>query len=292
MTQPKKTPNAKELTRGMTRKQKVRFYFDDLTTPQGKAVDFGVIFLIAILCVTYVVSTYDKAIGPTALAFIHYIEMFIVGIFIVEYILRFWVAEHKVKHFFNVYSLIDLISILPFFFTFSNLQFVRIFRVLRLFRILRFLRFLRDERFFFGTVRENELIIARIIFTIFAIIFVSSGLIYYQEHVVFLQERGPKDLKIHSFFDAVYFTIVTLTTVGYGDITPQTQGGKIVTILMILSGVIFLPWQIATLIRKFLHSLNKRDVICTNCGLKYHDRDASHCKSCGYIIYQEFENKF
>ncbi|HEO64520.1 MAG TPA: ion transporter, partial [Spirochaetes bacterium] len=214
---------------------------------------------------------------------IYIIETVIILIFIVEYIVRMWVAESKVRHFFNIFTLIDLISILPFFFTLTNLQFLRIFRVIRVFRILRFLRYLKDEYFFFGTIREDNLIIVRIIFTLSAIIFVSSGLIYFEEH-------NHPDRKINTFFDALYFTVVTLTTVGFGDIVPVTDGGKVITILMIISGVVFLPWQIGTLIRKFLYTMDKRDIICPKCGLKYHDKDAVHCKACGTMIYQVYDS--
>lgn len=263
----------------MTLKERIAFYFDDLETLPGKAVDFAIILLIFILCVTFVISTYDTS--PEVENILHSIEYVIIIIFIIEFILRFWVAEKKVHFFFNIYTLIDLISIIPFFFTFSNLQFVRIFRVLRVFRILRFLRYLKDDRFFFGKIREDNLIIVRIIFTIFSIVFVSFGLIYFEE-------VNHND-NINTFLDAIYFTIVTLTTVGFGDIAPQTEGGKVITLLMIISGVVFLPWQIGSLIRKFVATIEKTDKVCNSCGLKYHDKDAVHCKACGAIIYHEHE---
>ncbi|MDH4127391.1 MAG: ion transporter [Spirochaetota bacterium] len=280
-------------TEGMTVKGKINFYFNDLETPLGKLVDLTIVFLIFVLCVTYVVSTYEHKLSKTLLKVIDIVEFVIIIIFIIEYILRMWVAKKKLKHFFNIYSLIDLISILPFFFTLENLQFMRIFRMIRVFRILRFLRYLRDERFFFGKVKEDQLIIVRIIFTIFSIVFVSSGLIFYEEYLYYIHEGQPlpDGNKIKSLFDAVYYTIVTLTTVGFGDLIPVTLGGKLVTILMIASGVIFLPWQIGSLIRKFLATTAKRDVICKKCGLKYHDKDAVHCKACGELIYQVHESE-
>ncbi|GMT50203.1 MAG: ion transporter [bacterium] len=266
---------------GKSLKKKIDFYLNDLETPLGKAIDFVIIALILILCVTFVLTT--LSLPKLFSDIIYYVETVIILIFIVEYIVRMWVAESRVRHFFNIFTLIDLISILPFFFTLTNLQFLRIFRVIRVFRILRFLRYLKDEYFFFGTIKEDNLIIVRIIFTLSAIIFVSSGLIYFEEH-------DHPDRKIITFFDALYFTVVTLTTVGFGDIVPVTDGGKIITILMIISGVVFLPWQIGTLIRKFLYTMDKQNVVCPKCGLKYHDKDAVHCKACGNMIYQVYDS--
>ncbi len=275
------SPPKSRPTKEKSFKEKIDFYLNDLETSLGKAIDFGIIALILILCVTFVLST--LSLPKLASDIIYYVETVIILIFIVEYIVRMWVAENKVKHFFNIFTLIDLVSILPFFFTLTNLQFLRIFRIIRVFRILRFLRYLKDEYFFFGTIREDNLIIVRIIFTLSAIIFVSSGLIYFEEH----DQPGRT---INTFFDALYFTVVTLTTVGFGDIVPVTDGGKIITILMIISGVVFLPWQIGTLIRKFLYTMDKRDIICPKCGLKYHDKDAVHCKACGTMIYQVYDS--
>ncbi len=263
--------------KGMTFKEKIHFAFYDIGTPIGKLVDFMIILFIFILCISYVIHTYQ--IPGYLSSILDFVERFIIGVFILEYILRFYAAPKKISHFFNIYSIIDLISIIPFFFTLTNLQFLRIFRVFRVFRLI---RYLQDEHFFFGTIKEDKLIILRIIFTIFSIVFVSSGLFYHAEKV--------DGSKMESFFDAVYFTVVTLTTVGFGDITPLTQGGRIITILMIISGVIFLPWQIGSLIKKFAYTLTKKDITCQQCGLKYHDDDAVHCKACGALIYQEYES--
>ena len=267
----------KNPAKGMGIKQKIDFYFEDIETPIGRLVDFIIIALILLSAVIFVVETYD--VSPAFRLFLDYFDSAILVIFIIEYCLRFWVAEKKLKHFFNIYSLIDLIAILPFFFMFTRLQFIRIFRVLRL---LRFTRFLKKRHFFFGSITEDVLLISRIIFTILAIIFVSSGLIYHVEHTA-----NPE--KFQTFFDAVYFSIVTLTTVGFGDITPISQNGRIITIFMIVSGIIFIPWQLANAIRRIFLTTHKVKTICKGCGLEYHDRDATHCKACGRRIYQEYE---
>ena len=148
-------------------------------------------------------------------------------------------------------------------------------------RILRFLRFFEHEEFFFGRLTAFQLQVARIFFTIITIIFIYSGFIYYAE-------SGLANPAVNTFTDSVYFTIVTLTTVGFGDITPMTQLGKLFTVLMILSGVVLIPWQAGRLIRLLLSAeQHKKLVVCQNCGHDRHDPDATHCKMCGSIIYHE-----
>ena len=113
------------------------------------------------------------------------------------------------------------------------------------------------------------------------IFFISSGLFFYVENTL-----NPK---VETFGDAFYFTVVTLSTVGFGDIIPMSEAGKWVTVFMILSGIILIPWQVSRIVKEWLHIATKKKVICPECGLRYHDDNASHCKSCGHIIYQEYD---
>ena len=119
------------------------------------------------------------------------------------------------------------------------------------------------------------------VFTIFIIFFISAGLFF---HV----ENGINSV-VNNFGDAFYYVVVTITTVGFGDIIPISDGGRIVTVLMIISGIILIPWQASQVIKEWSQTKKKKST-CKNCGLMYHDEDASHCKSCGHIIYQEYDN--
>jgi voltage-gated potassium channel len=123
--------------------------------------------------------------------------------------------------------------------------------------------------------------VIRLFWAILIIFFVSSGLFFYVEN-----QWNPN---VNTFGDAFYYTIVTLTTVGFGDITPVSTAGKWVTILMIVSGIIAIPWQASQIIKEWIRMSDKMNIVCKKCGLKYHDKDASHCKACGHIIYQEYD---
>ena len=94
---------------------------------------------------------------------------------------------------------------------------------------------------------------------------------------------------VNTFGDAFYFTAVALTTVGFGDITPMSEAGRWVTVLMVFSGIILIPWQVSRIVKEWVRLGTKTQITCPGCGLRYHDQDASHCKSCGHLIYQEYE---
>ncbi|MFC1537315.1 ion transporter [Gemmatimonadota bacterium] len=257
-------------------KKKVAFYLDDCSTTAGKIIEFSLLLVNLFACVLYVVKTYHEA--DKLHAVLQGLEIVIVSIFIVEYLLRFWISSHKYTYIFSFYAIVDLLSIMPIFFPAHATGFLRSFRVLR---ILRFLRFFEHEEFFFGRTSAFQLQVARVFFTIVTIIFIYSGFIYYAE-------SGLVNPAVNTFADSVYFTIVTLTTVGFGDITPVTQLGKLFTVLMILSGIVLIPWQAGRLVRLLLSvEAHKKHVLCNTCGHAHHDPDAIHCKMCGSIIYQE-----
>jgi voltage-gated potassium channel len=258
-----------------TLRDKTAFYLRDSKTAAGKSVEFFLLSVNLAACVLYVVKTYQS--GNRLYPVLHGIEVVLVGVFIVEYLLRLWISGHKLRFIFSFYAIVDLLSILPVFFPAHDAGFLRSFRVIR---ILRFIRFFETEDFFFGRVSAFRLQVARVVFTIITIVFVWAGFIFYAE-------SGLENPALATFADSVYFTIVTLSTVGFGDITPMTGLGRLFTVLMILSGIIMIPWQAGKLVRLLLSAeRHKKHVVCKSCGYDRHDLDASHCKMCGSVIYQ------
>lgn len=251
----------------------------------GKIIDVFIIFLNLLVCIVFVAETYSISQGARDVLI--KVEQISVLFFIIEYILRLYGSRERIKYLYNIYSIIDLLAILPTIFVFllpasaMQIGFFRIIRIFRVFRIFRFLRFTADPHFFFGNITQSLLRVFRLVLTIGIIFFISAGLFWYIENGI-----NPN---VSTFGDAFYFTVVSLTTVGFGDITPISEGGKWVTILMILSGIILIPWQAGQIIKEWINISSKKSITCKNCGLKFHDADASHCKSCGNIIYQEFE---
>jgi len=270
-------------------RETLQFYLIDCKTPLGKFIDIVIIFLNLVICAIFVADTYD--LSPATERFLWRLEVVIVFFFIIEYIARLYAADNRWRQLFDIYSIIDLIAIIP---TVSLLLlplvgitpevgFIKVIRILRIFRIFRFLRFAADAEFFFGEITHHILNVLRFFLTLLFLFFISSGAFYHVEHTA-----NPE---INSFGDAFYFTVVTLTTVGFGDITPSTQAGKWVTVVMILSGIILVPWQATRIVKVWMRIAGKQDVVCPKCGLRYHDRDASHCKSCGEVIFQPYDDE-
>lgn len=209
----------------MLLKKRIAFYLEDIETPIGRAITLIITGLVLLSSAIFVVETYTI---PTSIRIkLNFIDATILVVFAIEYLLRFWCAENKAKYFFNLYSVVDLMAILPVFLWSVDISFIRI---LRWFRILRLIRFIEGKTLFGRISTADSIIFARILFTLFAIIFVYSGLIYQVEHPINSNVFG-------TFWDAVYFSVVTMTTVGFGDVTPISEVGRLMTVLMILTGI-------------------------------------------------------
>jgi len=266
-------------------RETVEFYLIDYRTPLGKAIDITIIFLNLLVCAIFVVDTYP--ISDETRTFLWRLELFVVAFFILEYLARLYGAPSRRRQLFDVYSIIDLLAILPTLFEAVlplfglslNIAFVKTVRVFKAFRIFRFLRFLTDPNFFFGSVSLEVLKVARLVTTILIIFFVGSGIFYYVE--------SPINDQVQNFGDAFYFTVVALSTVGFGDITPVTEAGKWVTVLMILSGIILIPWEASQIVKEWILISKKTTLLCPQCGLSEHDIDADYCKRCGHYLYHE-----
>jgi voltage-gated potassium channel len=170
-------------------------------------------------------------LSPDEKKFLRYSEVIVTIIFTLEYITRIVSTKKRLKFIFSFYGLVDLIAILPFYLAFAvDLRTLRIIRLLRLARILKLVRY-NEASFRFAkalySVKE-ELVI--FLLTSMMLIYIAGLGIYYFEH-----EAQPDAFR--SIFDCLWWAIITLTTVGYGDIYPITVGGRIFTFVLLIIGL-------------------------------------------------------
>ncbi|MCX7547894.1 ion transporter [Xanthomarina sp. F1114] len=205
----------------------------------NKASKFFAIFIQILILISIVTFTLETTpdLEPKTRFILYLIEVFCVVIFTVEYILRIYVSDKKLKFIFSFYGLIDLFAILPFYLSFGvDLRSLRALRLLRLLRVFKLVRYNRALNHFTNAIKSAKEEILLFLFITLILIYFSAVGIYYFEN-----EAQPEHFA--SILDSLWWAIVTLTTVGYGDVYPITAGGKIFTffILLIGLGIVAIP---------------------------------------------------
>jgi len=249
----------------------VKGVLDDVDSAVGRAINLAIAGLVLLSCAIYVVETYP--IDPLLHHRLRLMDGGILAIFSIEYAVRLWCADHKLRYVISPYSIVDLVAIVPFFLGSIDVSIVLVFRW---FRMLRLIRLVGGSRL--GSFNNDDVLsFARILLTLFTIVFVYSGLIYQVEHPANAQGFG-------TMLDALYFAVATMTTVGFGDITPTSELGRLLTILMIWTGIVFIPWQVGDLVTRALRGLQRIERPCHSCKTEYHDGDAKFCRVCGNVL--------
>lgn len=252
---------------------KVIFHTD---TRAGKL--FDVILLITILISVLIVMLDSvREVREQYIVFLQSIEWSITIIFSVEYILRIWSHPHPKRYIFSFYGIIDLLAALPTYLALvlAGTHYLAVIRALRLFRIFRILKL---EKFtdagsaIYIALKQSRDRISVFLYSIFIIVIVIGSFMYLIE--------GP-EYGFTSIPRSIYWAIVTLTTVGYGDISPGTNFGQFIASLIMILGysIIAVPTGIvsAEMARMKLEKQKK----CPGCGRHTHDEDADYCKNCG-----------
>jgi len=190
---------------------------------------------------------------------------------------RLWISDNRRRELTRIYTMADLIVVasllLAPLFT-ESLGFLRVLRGLRLIHSYHLLRDLRRESLLFR--RNEDAILAAV--NLFVFIFVTTSLVF----VVAFKEQAS----VSTYIDALYFTVATLTTTGFGDITMTTPGGKLLAVFIMVVGVALFV-QLA----RAIFQPSKVKYKCRECGLNRHDPDAIHCKHCGETLKIETEGE-
>ena len=253
-------------------------------TKWDKIINIFIIVLI-ILNVTAVMLETVSTIDAPLKKFFNDFDLFSVAIFSIEYILRVWSSNHDPKYKHSVYgrlrymvspaALIDLLAILPFYvhiylhaFAGVDLRVLRLLRLLRFFRLFRLTAYTKSTKLVLNVFksRYHELMLAFVLTSFLVVI--ASCLVYFAEH-------NAQPEKFTSIPETIWWAIVTLTTVGYGDMVPITVVGKIFTALSLLAGVALLALPAGIITTGFIEELRKsrKPRVCPHCGkpLDQHD---------------------
>lgn len=203
---------------------------------------------------------------------------FILGVIILaDFLARLWIAPNKPRMLRQLYTLADILVILTLLlapFISTHFAFLRVLRAMRLVHSYHVLRDLRRETRFFR--RNEEVIVASVNLAVF--VFVATALVFTLQY-----RRNPG---IESYLDALYFTVTTLTTTGFGDITMTGPLGRLLAVAIMLVGVALFIRLAQAIFRP-----TKVRFTCPDCGLQRHDIDAVHCKACGRILKIENEGE-
>lgn len=262
----------------MTNREKIYEVIFEADTPAGKVFDI-LLLLIILASIVLVMLESMAGVNQEYGRLLHIAEWLITGIFTIEYLLRVWVVHKPWKYVLSFYGLIDLLSVMPTYlsliFTGSHsLMVIRAIRLLRVFRILKLTRYTQAGNNLGKALWASREKIFVFLFFVVNLVIIVGTLMYLIEG----PEHGFKSIP-----SSIYWAIVTMTTVGYGDISPETPTGQLLASVVMIVGyaVIAVPTGIVTseIIRGSKTTSNTQ--VCPNCLYDQHDNDASFCKKCG-----------
>jgi len=211
-------------------KSNLKRLIENTDTIAGKVFSWTIQILIITSLISFSISTLPDLSAQTK-TLLWKIEAITVAIFTIEYLLRIFVATKKMKFVFSFFGIIDLAAILPFYIGIGvDLRSVRAFRILRLIRILKLVRYSSTvSRFHRAFIIAKDELVLFFFVTIIMLYLAAVGIYYF--------ENAAQPEQFKSVFHCLWWAVVTLTTVGYGDIYPITTGGRIFTFLILMMGL-------------------------------------------------------
>ena len=253
-------------------------------TPAGKAFDVILLGLIALSIVTVMLESVDsfKADYQNELLALEWV--FTIA-FTIEYVLRLLIVKRPSAYALSFFGIVDLLAILPtylslFVFGTQALTVVRAVRLLRVFRVLKLGNYLSESKVITESLKASQRKISVFLFAVTMIVMIVGAIMYVIE--------GETNPGFSSIPLTVYWAIVTLTTVGFGDITPQTSLGQFISAFVMIIGyaVIAVPTGIVTAEFANQQNIAKKlsTQVCRLCGEDEHDPDANFCKGCGHSL--------
>ncbi|MBT6174866.1 MAG: ion transporter [Flavobacteriales bacterium] len=248
-------------------------------TPNGKL--FDIILLIAILLSVGVVML--ESVPEISLEFtrsLRIAEYVFTVLFTIEYVLRLIAVKKKMKYALSFYGIVDLLSILPTFIEFllpgvGSIRVIRVFRLLRVFRVLKLVGFLREAGILRMALWESRRKILVFMGTVLVLVTIMGTMVYLVE---------DSSSGFTSIPRSIYWAIVTVTTVGYGDIAPVTVIGQTLASIIMLIGYAIIAVPTGIIGAEIIKSSNTNTKACSNCNYSTHEDGAGYCNRCGELL--------
>ncbi|MGJ8654928.1 MAG: ion transporter [Akkermansiaceae bacterium] len=250
-------------------------------TPSGKVFDvvllWAIFFSVLAVMLETVVPFQQKYGGMLTIA-----EWFFTIFFTIEYLTRLWVTRKPIKYATSFFGIIDLLSCLPTYLTLiftgtHGFAVIRILRLLRIFRVLKMVHHVRGAQVIASGLRKSKAKITVFFFSVLIFSVIAGTLMY-------LVEGNELHTQFTSIPASIYYAIVSITTVGYGDITVSTDLGRFLTTLMILAGYAIIAVPTGIVSSAMIQAENPSDLssdACPSCGVHGHLADAKFCRKCG-----------
>jgi voltage-gated potassium channel len=248
----------------------LRWHVVSVQTRSGRLADLFLIFVIFAGVMALILESvpdiqrdHERALAIT--------EVVVGTIFVSEYLIRLWVARRKLRFILSFWGVIDLLAILPFLFQGFGLAYLRVFRVLRVFAILKVGQYTYASRILIQSLLASRSKIAVFLLAVLVLVTVLGFLMH-----------GIEPESFPTVPDAMWWVIVTITTVGYGDFVPTTLPGKLVAAGAMITafGIIAVPTGIVASEYNIARA-DRRRTPCSGCGREDHDGDAAYCCACG-----------
>lgn len=264
-------------------KDSVRVVIFEADTPAGKAFDVTLIIFI-LLSVLSVMFDSVHWIGAQYGDWLYVAEWFFTLSFTIEYALRLWCIQNTWRYARSFYGVIDLLCIVPTYISLwvagsQYLLVIRVLRVLRVFRVLRMVRYVGEAEILARALRASRRKITVFVVSVLCLVVIFGSFMYLIE--------GGTNGKFASIPDSIYWAVTTMTTVGYGDITPETGLGRALAVVIMIMGygIIAVPTGIVTLELNQANRGSANTRTCPGCSAEGHTHEASYCWRCGGLLY-------
>lgn len=263
-------------------RQRLRTTVLETATPAGRAYNaaiFGAILLSVLALLLEPDPIANSALRQTEVLWIDLVQNICLGVFAGDFLLHLLLVDRPRRYLFSFTGLIDASAVLFFFVPQVRSELLLwVFKFGRILRVFKLLKFIDEAKVLGQALRGSARTIGVFLFFVFLLQVVLG-------YAIFVIESANPASQFKTVSSGVYWAIVTMTTVGYGDVVPQTALGRLLAsvVMMLGFGIIAIPTGILT-VSGVRQNRQSSDLLCTSCGRKGHRQDAHHCDHCGALL--------